>query len=84
MPRMNLTRASLGIVKSYRHDFCPSYNSGKHPKHKSRAVSVPGARKSAAGQKVLPASLSRSLESAEGRTCSHLAEREQRSISDAR
>jgi hypothetical protein len=38
----------------------------------------------AAGQKVLPASLSRSLESAEGRTCSHLGEREQRSISDAR
>jgi hypothetical protein len=25
IPRMNLTRAVLGIVQSYRHDFCPSY-----------------------------------------------------------
>ena len=25
IPRMNLTRAVLGIVQSYRRDFCPSY-----------------------------------------------------------
>src|SRR5439155_3381534 len=25
IPRRNLTRAPLGIVKSYRHDFCPFY-----------------------------------------------------------
>ena len=26
IPRMNLTRGPLGIVKSYRHDFCPFYH----------------------------------------------------------
>ena len=26
IPRMNLTRAVLGIVQSYRRDFCPSYH----------------------------------------------------------